>query len=110
MIRMERRSCAIVTFRLLSARIWLTDLRQFRRGDDACGKCFQLQFDGGFRHGEPKAAHAMMKGKTMIVMASNIGHDVGGGQFDIMIPGGGLGHSEMDVPGNGKWMLIMKLW
>lgn len=60
-------------------------------GDDACGKCFQLQFDGGFRHGEPKAAHAMMKGKTMIVMASNIGHDVGGGQFDIMIPGGGLG-------------------
>lgn len=33
----------------------------------------------------------MMKGKTMIVMASNIGHDVGGGQFDIMIPGGGLG-------------------
>ncbi len=60
-------------------------------GDDACGKCFQIQFDGGFRHGEPKPAHALLKGKTMIVMASNIGHDVGGGQFDLMIPGGGLG-------------------
>jgi hypothetical protein len=59
--------------------------------NSACGKCFQLDFDGGFRHGEPKAAHAMVKGKTMIVMASNIGHDVSSGQFDIMIPGGGLG-------------------
>lgn len=60
-------------------------------GNDACGKCFQLNFDGGFKHGEPKEAHRLMKGKTMIVMASNIGHDVGGGQFDIMIPGGGFG-------------------
>ena len=24
-------------------------------------------------------------------MPSNIGYDVGGGQFDIMIPGGGVG-------------------
>jgi hypothetical protein len=60
-------------------------------GNDACGKCFQLDFNGGFKHGEPKRAHAMMKGKKMIVMASNIGHDVAGGQFDLMIPGGGLG-------------------
>ena len=27
----------------------------------------------------------------MIVMATNVGHDVAGGQFDIMIPGGGVG-------------------
>ncbi|MFP4014097.1 MAG: carboxypeptidase regulatory-like domain-containing protein [Chitinispirillaceae bacterium] len=60
-------------------------------GGDACGKCFQLDFDGGFEHGDPKEAHQLMAGKTMIVIASNIGHDVGGGQFDIMIPGGGLG-------------------
>jgi hypothetical protein len=59
--------------------------------EDSCGKCFQLDFDGGFEHGDPKPAHRLMQGKTMIVMASNIGHDVGGGQFDIMIPGGGLG-------------------
>jgi hypothetical protein len=60
-------------------------------GSDVCGKCFQLDFDGGFKHGTPKPAHALVKGKTMIVIASNIGHDVGGGQFDLMIPGGGLG-------------------
>ncbi|MGL1886646.1 MAG: hypothetical protein OCD76_09040 [Reichenbachiella sp.] len=59
--------------------------------EDMCGSCFQLDYDGGFQHGEPKASHELMKGKTMIVMASNIGHDVAGGQFDIMIPGGGLG-------------------
>lgn len=58
---------------------------------DVCGKCFQLDFDGGFKHGEAKPAHLLMKGKTMIVMASNVGGDVGGGQFDLMIPGGGLG-------------------
>ncbi|HEX2960048.1 MAG TPA: hypothetical protein VHO70_24660 [Chitinispirillaceae bacterium] len=58
---------------------------------DICGKCYQIDFDGGFKHGTPKEAHLLMKGKSMIVMASNIGHDVGGGQFDMMIPGGGLG-------------------
>lgn len=58
---------------------------------DICGKCYQIDFDGGFKHGDPKPAHLLMKGKSMIVMASNIGHDVGGGQFDMMIPGGGLG-------------------
>ncbi|MGL1888587.1 MAG: hypothetical protein OCD76_18890 [Reichenbachiella sp.] len=57
----------------------------------SCGTCYQLDFDGGFQHGEPKAAHALMKGKTMIVMASNIGYDVADGQFDLMIPGGGVG-------------------
>ena len=60
-------------------------------GEDMCGKCFQLDFGGGSSNNDVKAAHLMMKGKTMIVIASNIGHDVHGGQFDIMIPGGGLG-------------------
>lgn len=60
-------------------------------GGDACGKCFQLTFDGGASNNDVKAAHKMMKGKIMIVIASNIGHDVSGGQFDLMIPGGGLG-------------------
>lgn len=60
-------------------------------GSDMCGKCFQLDFDGGASNNDAKAAHKMMKGKTMIVIASNIGHDVNGGQFDLMIPGGGLG-------------------
>ncbi|NLB64535.1 MAG: hypothetical protein GX801_10605 [Fibrobacter sp.] len=57
----------------------------------ACGKCFLLEFDGGNKEGNIKDSHRMLAGKRMIVMASNIGHDVEVGQFDIMIPGGGLG-------------------
>ena len=57
----------------------------------ACGKCFQLDFDGGAKYPPAKAAHKAMLGKTMIVMASNTGGDVGAGQFDLLIPGGGLG-------------------
>jgi hypothetical protein len=56
-----------------------------------CGKCFQLTFNGGKNYGDPDANHAKLKGKKLIVMASNIGYDVSGGQFDIMIPGGGVG-------------------
>lgn len=66
-------------------------------GPDACGSCFQLEFDGRNQqvqydqNAEPDPGSAQLLGKTMIVMASNTGGDVGGGQFDIMIPGGGLG-------------------
>jgi hypothetical protein len=55
-----------------------------------CGQCFQIQFDGGGHYGT-KAAHGLLKGKTLIIMASNTGSDVEAGQFDIMIPGGGVG-------------------
>jgi hypothetical protein len=52
-----------------------------------CGKCFQLQFrdngEGGGGDG--------LTGKNLIIMVSNIGGDVGGNQFDLMIPGGGVG-------------------
>jgi len=68
-----------------------------------CGTCYQLEFDGNWYDLEnPRPTHRAIKGKTMIVMASNIGHDVmydvtmkhgsaKGTQFDIMIPGGGVG-------------------
>ena len=60
-------------------------------GNDAtCGKCFALTFTGEGKY-ETKANHQALKGKTLVVMASNIGYDVQGGQFDIMIPGGGVG-------------------
>jgi hypothetical protein len=70
--------------------------------DGKCGKCFHLQYDGSFKdasgNNAPKETHKALKGKHMIVMASNIGHDVGGGigdlpagQFDLMVPGGGVG-------------------
>jgi len=41
-----------------------------------CGKCFELSFNNG---------------KKMVIMVSNIGGDVANGQFDLMIPGGGVG-------------------
>ena len=60
-------------------------------GNDAtCGKCFALTFTGEGKY-ETKANHQALKGKTLVVMASNIGYDVQGGQFDVMIPGGGVG-------------------
>jgi hypothetical protein len=61
--------------------------------DNLCGKCFMLQFDGGdhFEPDRPRATHRELKGKTLIVMSSNVGCDVEPGQFDILIPGGGLG-------------------
>jgi hypothetical protein len=64
-------------------------------GGGACGKCFQLQFDGTWAPDpRPRVTHSALKGKTLIVMASNTGHDVGDGQFDIMIPGGGTGNYD----------------
>lgn len=60
-----------------------------------CGKCFHLQYDGSFadasENNKPKETHKALKGKHIIVMASNIGHDVKVGQFDLMVPGGGPG-------------------
>lgn len=70
--------------------------------DSRCGKCYHLQYDGHFKdefeNNPPKATHKALAGKHMIVMASNIGMDVAGGnpdlpagQFDLMVPGGGVG-------------------
>ena len=70
--------------------------------DSKCGKCYHLQYDGHFanemENNPPRETHRALKGKHMIVMASNIGMDVAGGnpnlpagQFDLMVPGGGVG-------------------
>ncbi len=59
-------------------------------GPSICGRCFELTFTG-FGKYETKLNHQKLRGKKLIVMASNIGYDVAGGQFDIMIPGGGVG-------------------
>lgn len=57
----------------------------------SCGKCFHLQFDGGNHANDIKATHKALAGKHMVVMTSNIGNDVEDGQFDLMVPGGGVG-------------------
>jgi hypothetical protein len=56
-----------------------------------CGRCFALEFTGEGKY-ETRKNHKALAGKKLIVMASNIGYDVTGGQFDILIPGGGEGY------------------
>ena len=59
-------------------------------GPKVCGRCFLLSFTGQGKY-ETKLNHQKLAQKKLVVMASNIGYDVAGGQFDIMIPGGGVG-------------------
>ena len=66
--------------------------------NQGCGKCYHLQYDGstsnmGNDGPDVKDTHKALKGKHMIVMASNIGHDVDANstQFDLLVPGGGVG-------------------
>ena len=56
----------------------------------SCGKCYALAFDGRGKY-ERKTNHMKLEGKILVVMATNIGGDVQQGQFDVMIPGGGVG-------------------
>jgi hypothetical protein len=57
---------------------------------DYCGKCFQLQFTGSSRTAGNDPGAQSLAGKTMIVQAINNG-GVGSDQFDLLIPGGGVG-------------------
>ena len=59
-------------------------------GPQVCGRCFLLEFTGLGKY-ETRKNHQMLKNKKLLVIASNIGYDVAGGQFDVMIPGGGVG-------------------
>ena len=59
-------------------------------GPNVCGRCFLLSFTGQGKY-ETKLNHKKLAQKKLVVMASNIGYDVAGGQFDVMIPGGGVG-------------------
>ncbi|WAS96913.1 hypothetical protein [Nannocystis punicea] len=58
---------------------------------DICGRCYQLDFDGTGHYNAQDPGSVALADKAMIVQATNIGHDVGGGQFDILTPGGGVG-------------------
>ncbi len=60
-------------------------------GGNDCGKCYQLEFTGSGQHNANDPGSKSLAGKTMIVQATNVGGDVGGGQFDLLIPGGGVG-------------------
>lgn len=57
-------------------------------GNYVCGRCYQIQFNGQGHSGSP--ASPQLNGKTMIVQVINNG-GVQADQFDILIPGGGVG-------------------
>jgi hypothetical protein len=56
-----------------------------------CGGCYRIQFTGEGQHNVNDPGSKLIKGKQMIVKVTNTGGDVGGTQFDLMIPGGGVG-------------------
>ncbi len=55
----------------------------------ACGTCFMLQFTGSSNSG-PNDGAAAIKGQQMVVQVINIG-GIQANQFDLLIPGGGVG-------------------
>jgi hypothetical protein len=61
------------------------------QSSDICGKCFELQFMGQTHNSEPDPGSTALAGKRMIVQAVNIGSDVANGQFDLLVPGRGVG-------------------
>jgi hypothetical protein len=58
-------------------------------GNYVCGRCYQLQFTGSGHDGN-NAGASSLNGKSMIVQVINNG-GIGGDQFDLLIPGGGVG-------------------
>jgi len=68
-------------------------------GNSFCGKCFQLDFTGT---GATSSSSAL-KGKSLIVQAINIGGDVVNNQFDLLIPGGGVGINNSCTSGPSEW-------
>lgn len=52
----------------------------------SCGRCYQFTFTG-----EGSASSSSIKGKSMVVQILNTGGDVAESQFDLLIPGGGVG-------------------
>jgi Glycosyl hydrolase family 45 len=57
----------------------------------SCGACYHLQFTGTGQHNPNDPGSKALAGKHMIVKVTNTGGDVAGNQFDLMVPGGGVG-------------------
>lgn len=59
-----------------------------------CGACFQFDFTGESHNPKPETGHDLgsqsLAGKSMIVQVINTG-GIEQGQFDILVPGGGVG-------------------
>jgi hypothetical protein len=59
-----------------------------------CGGCYRIQFTGEGQYSATDPGSKAIKGKQMIVKVSNTGGDVASNQFDMMIPGGGVGKNN----------------
>lgn len=59
-----------------------------------CGGCYRIQFTGEGQHNANDPGSKLIKGRQMIVKVTNTGSDVAGNQFDLMIPGGGVGQNN----------------
>ncbi len=58
--------------------------------DGACGACYQIEFTGSSSAGYDDPGSAAIANKVLIVQTLNRG-GIGGGQFDLLVPGGGVG-------------------
>jgi hypothetical protein len=58
-------------------------------GNYVCGRCYQIDFTGA-GHSGTNAGATSLKGKSMIIQVINNG-GVAADQFDLLIPGGGVG-------------------
>jgi hypothetical protein len=67
-----------------------------------CGKCYNIQFTGTGQHNMNDPGSKTLAGKHMIVQVTNTGGDVAGNQFDLMIPGGGVGQNPNTCPSQWK--------
>ena len=72
--------------------------------DGACGSCYQLEFTGTSSARAEDPGSAAISKKIMIVQTLNRG-GIGQGQFDLLIPGGGVGDfdacsSQWDAQGD----------
>lgn len=63
----------------------------------SCGQCYELQFTGQSQNGNADPGSATLCGKSMIVQVVNIGN-IQQGQFDLMVPGGGVGQNTAACP------------
>src|SRR5262249_20274649 len=58
--------------------------------NDTCGRCYHIQFTGQSHNGSQDMSAQGLNGKHMIVQVINNGA-IAADQFDILIPGGGVG-------------------
>jgi hypothetical protein len=61
------------------------------KANPQCGACYRIQFTGEGYHNASDPGSQAIRGKQMVVKVSNTGSDVAGNQFDLMVPGGGVG-------------------